>query len=201
MRALRPADRVLLLIAALVAAWQIVVGLEGKGTLATVSYTVAFGILLVADLLLIILGFQALESPVVVILSTAIPLGLAVGLTAEALPGRANLAAVLAVAALLAVAVPRVAGWRRAGLATLIPVHTLAGLWIVALPAALVVQGNRAAPFLLVCLGGALIGVGGLLLAFLRTGRPILSHNTILMLLPSLLLATTVALVAGFSLA
>ena len=200
MRALRPADRVLLLLATLVAAWQIVVGLEGKGTLAMVSYTIAFGILLVADLLLLILGFQALDSPVVVILSTAIPLGLAVGLTAEHVPAQADMAAVLASVALVAVTIPRLARWRRAGLATLIPVHGLAGLWIVGLPVVMVVLGRQPVPFLLVAIGGGLIGLGGMLLAFLKSGRPILSQPVILSLFPSLLLATTVALVSGFAL-
>jgi len=198
MRTTRPLDRILLLLAALVAAWHIVVGLEGGQLLPMISYTVAFGILLVAEVLLIILGLQALESPVVVILSTAIPLGLAVGLSAEVYPGEAGLAAVLAVLALPAVAVPRVAGWRRVGLATLIPIHALAGLWIVGLPAALVVQGYRGPAFLLVSLGGVLIGLGGLLLSFLKAGRPLLSEATIFKVLPGLLLLTTAAFVAGF---
>jgi hypothetical protein len=46
--------------------------------------------------------------------------------------------------------------------------------------------------------GGALIGIGGLLLSFLKAGRPILSRETILKVLPGLLLLMTAFFVAGF---
>jgi hypothetical protein len=45
-----------------------------------------------------------------------------------------------------------------------------------------------------------LIGIGGLFLSFLKTGQPILSSDTILSLLPKLLLLMTIAFVAGFAL-
>ena len=48
---------------------------------------------------------------------------------------------------------------------------------------------------------GGLTLYGGLLLAFLRTGRPILSKDTIFTILPGLLLLMTAAFVAGFALA
>ena len=47
-------DRVLLLVTGLLAAYQIVVGIDHLDTLPIVAYTVAFGVLLVAGLLLII---------------------------------------------------------------------------------------------------------------------------------------------------
>jgi hypothetical protein len=49
-------------------------------------------------------------------------------------------------------------------------------------------------------MGGALIGIGGLLLSFLKTGKPILSRETILKVLPGLLLVMTATYVAGFAL-
>ena len=66
-------DRLLLLVTGFLAAWQIAVGIDRLGTLPIVAYTVGFGVLLVAGLLLIILGFDALDSPIVVIISTVIP--------------------------------------------------------------------------------------------------------------------------------
>ena len=45
------------------------------------------GSLLVAALMLIILGYEALDSPVVVIVATVIPLSLALGLIWDRLPG------------------------------------------------------------------------------------------------------------------
>lgn len=54
---------------------------------------------------------------------------------------------------------------------------------------------------MLVGVGGAVIGLAGLLLSFLKLDRPVLPEKTILSLLPALLLLTTTAFVAGFALA
>lgn len=59
-------DRVLLLLTGLLAAYQVAVGVEGFNTLSIVAFTIGFGVLLVAGLLLIILGFGVLDSPLVV---------------------------------------------------------------------------------------------------------------------------------------
>ena len=49
-------DRILILLTALLASYQIVVGIDGLGTVPITAYTIAFGALLVAMLLLTILG-------------------------------------------------------------------------------------------------------------------------------------------------
>ncbi len=56
-------DRILLLITGLLAAYQIVSGVNNAGPLATTAYTIAFGVLLVAGLLIIILGFEISTAP------------------------------------------------------------------------------------------------------------------------------------------
>jgi len=71
-----PLDRILLLATGLLAAYQVAIGVDGFSALPMIAYTIAFGVLLVAGLLLIILGFEALDSPLVVIVSTIIPLSL-----------------------------------------------------------------------------------------------------------------------------
>jgi hypothetical protein len=53
----------------------------------------------------------------------------------------------------------------------------------------------------LVGIGGGLFGIGGMLLSFLKTGKPILPQEKILSILPVLMLLTTAAFVAGFALA
>jgi len=50
----------------------------------------------------------------------------------------------------------------------------------------------------LVGIGGALIGIDGLLLSFLKGGKPILSRDATLKIFPSLLLLMTICFVAGF---
>jgi hypothetical protein len=42
------------------------------------------------------------------------------------------------------------------------------------------------------------MGVGGLLLSFLKAGRPVLARETILSIFPGLLLLTMAVFIAGF---
>ena len=48
-----------------------------------IAYTIAFGVLLVASLMILILGFEGLDNPAMVIVSTVIPLSLSLGLVWE----------------------------------------------------------------------------------------------------------------------
>jgi hypothetical protein len=192
--------RILLLLAGLLAAYQVVVGINGLGEVPIIAYTIAFGVLLVAGLLLIILGYDVLDSPYVVIVSTIIPLSLSLGLVWEHLP--AWRAPYLAFAALgfLAILFTRLLPVK-GKLPTLLLaiIHGIAGMIIFLLPSILAASGVTRPGFALVGLGGALIGIGGLLLSFLRAGRPIFPRAAILSILPALLLLMTLAFVAGFS--
>ncbi len=193
-------DRALLLITGLLAAWQVAVGINGAETVPLTAYTVGFGVLLIAGLLLIILGFEVLDSPIVVVFSTLIPLSLSLGLVWEHLPAWRIGFLIFAVSGFLAVLITRVLRLKnKLPVLVLGLVHGVAGLTIFFLPIATVSQDLAKPGFLLVGLGGMFIGLGGILLALLKTGKPLLSHKTILMLLPSLLLAMTAAFVAGFS--
>jgi len=194
-------DRVLLLLTGLLAAYQIVIGIEEATTLSTWAYTVAFGVLLVAGLLLIIMGFEVLDSSLVAIVSTVIPLSLSLGLVSEFLPQFTLYYRIFVIVAFLAIIFSRTTRPGQGATIVLAVGHGVAGMVIVLLPFFLVLRGAVPGGFALVSLGGALIGVGGLLLAFLKAGKPILPQKTILTLLPALLLAMTAAFVAGFSLA
>lgn len=199
MKAISILDRILLLFTGLLAAYQIVYGVEGSNPVAVASGTLAFGVLLVAGLLLIILGFEALDSPLVVILSTLIPLGLSLGLVSEYLPGLTVAYLAFAGLGFAGVVLTRYLAPGRTAVIVLALVHGVSGLLITGLPVYLCLRGDAPPGFALVGLGGALIGVVGLLLSFLKAGRPVLSRRAILDLLPGLLLLTTAAFVAGFS--
>lgn len=192
-------DRVLLLLTGLLAAYQVVVGIDSFSTLPIVVYTIAFGVLLLAGLLLIILGFEALDSPVVVIASTVIPLAMSLGLVWQHADRLRAGYLVFALLGFLAIVATRVAPVRgRLPVVVLAVVHGIAGLVIFLLPLLLALSGAMRPGFALVGLGGGLIGVGGLLLSFLKTGRPILARETILRILPGLLFTMTACFVAGF---
>ena len=180
-----PLDRVLLLLTGLLAAYQVAVGIDGFAALPIIAYTIAFGVLLVAGLLLIILGFEVLDAPVVVIVSTIIPLALSLGLVWQHLPAWRMPYLVFAILGFLAVILTRVVPIRsKLPTIVLALVHGIAGMLIFLLPLILSWQGQVKPLFALVGLGGALIGLGGLLLSFLKTGHPLLSQAAILKILP-----------------
>ena len=83
---LNPRDRAFLFGTVLLSAYQIVVGINDLSAGPILAYSVAFGVLLVAALMLIILGLDGLDSPVVSVVSTIIPLALATGLVWQYLP-------------------------------------------------------------------------------------------------------------------
>jgi len=194
-------DRILLLLIVLLAAYQVSVGINGLSTLPIIAYTIAFGVLLVAGLLLFILGLDVLDSPIVVIISTIIPVSLSLGLVWEYLPLYRTLILWFAIDGFAAIIITRSFSMPgKLPVIVLAVVHGVAGLTIFLLPIIYSVTGEANPGFALIGLGGALIGIGGLLLSFLKTGRPILTRETIFRVFPGLLLAMTASYVVGFAL-
>ena len=192
-------DRLLVLFTGLLAAYQIVVGIDKMDSVPIIAYTIAFGVLLVAGLLLIILGFDALDAPVVVIISTIIPLALATGLVYQHLASFRIPYLLFAIIGFSAVAFTRSDQVQsRLPVVTIALVHGIAGLTIFLLPLLTSLQGQTHPLFALVGVGGALIGVGGLALSFLKAGKPILSKELILKILPAILFLMTLCFVIGF---
>jgi len=197
-----PLNRILLMITCLLAAYQVAVGINGLENVPTIAYTIAFGVLLVAGLLIIILGIEVLNSRIVVMVSSIIPLSLSLGLIWEHFAFLRLPYLIFAIVAYLTIIITRsITIPVKVSTIILAIVHGVAGLVVFLLPSIFSAQGKANPGFALVGLGGALIGLGGLLLYFLRTGRPIVSSETIMRILPALLLLMTIAFVAGFTLA
>jgi hypothetical protein len=194
-----PLDRVLLLITGLLAAYQIAFAVDGFPTLPLVAYTIAFGVLLVSGLLMILLGFEVLDSPVVVIISTIIPLTLSLGLVWQHFTSFRILYLVFVIIGFLAIIVTRLFPMP-SNLPTIVLaiIHGIAGMTIFLLPIILSMRGQTNPLFSFVGVGGALIGVGGLALSFLKAGSPILSKELILKILPVILFMMTLCFVVGF---
>ena len=192
-------DRILLLLTGILAAYQVAVGVNGLGEVPIIVYTIGFGVLLVAGLLLIILGFDVLDSPIVVIVSTIIPLSLAVGLIHQHAASFGTWYLVFAIIGFLAVTLTRsIPAPGKIPTIVLAIVHGIAGMTIFLLPIVLSIQGNAHPMFSLVGVGGALIGIGGLALSFLKAGKPILSQEVIHKILPVILFLMSLCFVMGF---
>ena len=200
MRKMSTLDRVLLFATDLLAAYQIVTGAGAKGDiLVGLAYTIAFGVLLVAGLLLIIFGFDVLESSLVVITATVIPLSISLGLILEYVPALGTAYLVFAICGVIAVATTQLRGPGKLATVVLAVTHSLAGLLIFGIPIASSLRGTASIGFLWVSVGGAFIGIGGMLFSFLRMGRPMLSKKLVFALLSPLLLLMSVTFVIGLT--
>jgi len=194
-------DRVLLLGTGLLAAYQIVVGIDKLSSTPITAYTIGFGVMLLSSLLLFILGFGVLDNSIVVIISTIIPLGISTGLIWEHLAPYRVPYLTFAIVGFLAVVLTRsISKTGRLPTIVLAVVHGVAGLIIFVLPIYLAAQGRMNPAYALVGLGGALMGMEGIFLSFLKTGEPVPAGQTMRHYLPWLLLITTICFVAGFKL-
>lgn len=192
-------DRILLLLTGILAAYQVAVGIDGFDTLPIIAYTIAFGVLLIAGILLVIWGFDVLDAPVVAIVSTVIPLALSLGLVWQHLASLRTPYLLFAIGGFLAVTLTRsIPTPGKIATLVLAVTHGIAGMTIFLLPILLSIQGKTQPLFSLVGVGGALIGIGGLLLSFLKAGKPILSKELILKILPVILFLMTLCFVVGF---
>lgn len=197
-------DQILLLATGLVALYLVLHFLRGyRESSAKAShdlyYLIAFAVLLVAGLLLIGLGYGILANPLVVIVATLIPLTLSAGLVAQFYPNYERSYLSFAAIGFILVAVTRFAS--PSGLATAILAlwHSVAGLIIFAVPLVASRQDRAPGSFAMVTVGGVLIGVGGIALAFLKAGMPILSADFIFAILAPLLLLMTLSFAFGFT--
>jgi len=193
-------DRVLLLGTGLLAAYQIVVGIDKLSSTSITAYTIGFGVLLLSALLLFILGFSVLDNSIVVIISTIIPLSISTGLIWEHLAAYRTFYLVFAIVGFLAVILTR-SMQAPVNLRTIILaiVHGISGVIIFLLPIFLSIFRRTRPDFALVGVGGALMGLEGLILSFSKF-QFFISKETIRRFLPWLLLITTICFVAGFKL-
>lgn len=193
-------DRIILLLTGLTAIymlWYFYVRYQKEKAVHDGYYLMGFGVLLVSGLLLIFFGWDILDSPFVLTVATLIPLGISMGLMNQFRPNYKKYYSWFALVGLLAIAVTSIGGMELKKVA--VPVfHGIAGLIIFGLP---FFQKDVAKGFWLVGVGGALIGIGGIALAFLVAGKPLLGIFTegfIHMILAPLLLLMTLAFTFGF---
>ena len=193
-------DRALLLLTCLLAAYQIVVGIDKLSSTPIIAYTIGFGVLLLSALLLFILGFGVLDNSIVVIISTIIPLSISTGLIWEHLASYRTFYLIFAIVGFLAVILTRsMQTPTNLRMTVLAIVHGISGLIIFLLPILLSIYRRTSPDFALVGVGGALMGLEGLILSFSKF-QALVSKETVRRFLPWLLLITTVCFVAGFKL-
>lgn len=165
-----------------------------------IYYLISFAVLLVAGLLLIFLTYDVLASPFIVIVSTLIPLTLALGLVTQFYPQQEKYFLIFVITGLFAIAATRFTGPSGLGTVILATVHSIAGLTIFFIPIISAKNNIASKDFIAVTVGGTLIGIGGIALAFLKVGKPLLffTEDFIFMILAPLLLLMAASFAHGF---
>ncbi len=193
-------DRIILLVtglAALYLTWRFYTRYSKEKKLHDIYYMLGFLVLLVSGLLLIWQGWEILASPYVLTVATLIPLGISIGLMNQYFPQWKKAYSWFALLGLLAIAYTSIAGHDLKRFA--VPIfHGVAGLIIFLGP--FLIGAKAPKGFWWVGIGGALIGIGGIALAFLTSGSQLLffSDEFVLMILAPLLLLMTLAFAGGF---
>ncbi len=193
-------DRILLLVTGLCAlylTWRFYTRYSKEKKLYDIYYMMGFLVLLVSGLILIWQGWGALASPYVLTVATLIPLGISMGLMNQYFPKWKKAYSWFALIGLLAIAYTSITGHDLKRLA--VPIfHGVAGLIIFLGP--FLVKDKAPKGFWWVGIGGLLIGIGGIALAFLTSGKQLLffSEEVVLMILAPLLLLMTLAFTWGF---
>jgi hypothetical protein len=193
-------DRILLLATGLVAIYLMYrfwTRYSKSKALYDLYYGMGFLVLLIAGLLLIFLGFGILASPYVLTVSSLIPLGISMGLAEQYFPSWKRPFKWFALIGFLLIAVAsigQIALLRK----IVVPLfHGVAGLVIILGP---FFAAKAPAGFRWVGVGGLLIGLGGIALAFISVGAQLLffSPDFVLKILAGLLFLMSLAFAWGF---
>ncbi|OQX64446.1 MAG: hypothetical protein DRI32_02310 [Chloroflexi bacterium] len=164
-----------------------------------IYYMMAMAVLFVSGVLLIFGGWGLLASPYILTVATLIPLGLSLGLMNQFMPEYKKAYSWFALIGFLAVAFTSITGNSLKSIA--VPLfHGVAGLIIVGIPLFRCIKGEARKGYGLVAVGGILISLGGMALAFLKAGKQLLffSETVVMAILAPLLLLMALAFTFGF---
>jgi hypothetical protein len=163
-----------------------------------VYYLMGFAVLLVSGLLLIFLGLDILASPWVLTVASLIPLGISMGLAEEYFPKWKTYFKWFATVGFIAIAISSIGGLEVIKKISVPLFHGVAGLVIFIGP---FVAKGAPKGFFWVGIGGLLIGLGGIALAFISAGSQLLffSPEFVMTILTPLLFLMTGAFALGFS--
>ena len=161
-------------------------------------YLMGFAVLLVSGLLLIFLGMDILASPYVLTVASLIPLGISMGLAEEYFPKWKTYFKWFAAIGFIAIAITSIGGMEVPRKIAVPLFHGVAGLVIFIGP---FIAKDAPKGFWWVGIGGLLIGLGGMALAFITVGRQLLffSPEFVMLILTPLLFLMTGAYALGFA--
>jgi hypothetical protein len=193
-------DNLFLLLTGLLAAylvWRFYSRWSKQKKLYDVYYSMGFLVLLVSGLLLIFLGLDILASPYVLTVASLIPLGISIGIVEEYFPQYKKIYKWFALVGFAAIAISAIGGLDVLKKISVPLFHGVAGLVIFLGP---FLAKNAPKGFWWVGIGGLLIGLGGIALAFISLGKQLLffSPAFVMLILCPLLFLMALAFTIGF---
>ncbi len=162
-------------------------------------YIVSMAVLFVSGVLVILFDFAVLARPEIKIVATLIPFALATGLMCQFYQKYAKYYVIFMLLGFILIALMN---YGIIDTKIIYPIfHSIAGLTIFFIP--IIAVNNKTADkgFLWVTVGGALIGIGGIALAFLGAGKPLLGIFTaevVFTILTPILLLMVLSYTLGF---
>ncbi|MFK5971561.1 MAG: hypothetical protein QM487_15780 [Candidatus Marithrix sp.] len=197
-------DQLILLLTGLTAVYLIYRFLQAiKGTTEKAKYyyhyIVSFAVLFVSGVLIILFDFAVLARPEIKIVATLIPFALATGLMCQFYQKYAKFYAMFLMLGFILIIL---LSYGIIDTKLVYPIfHSVAGLTIFFIP--IIAVKNKVADkgFIWVSVGGTLIGIGGIALAFLGAGNPLLGIFTaevVFAILSPILLLMALAYTWGF---
>jgi len=160
---------------------------------------VSFAVLFVSGVLVILFDFEVLTMPEIKIVATLLPFGIAIGLMCEFYKKYAQYyKGFLALGFILIILL----NYEVIDTKIVYPIfHSVAGLTIFLIPILAVINKKADKGFIGVTIGGAIIGIGGIALAFLGAGKPLLNIFTgelVFAILTTILLTMTLGFTYGY---
>ena len=203
-KAMTMLDRGILLLTGVVAIYMLFVLFKkqkAKAEAENIFFVLSFAVLLVAGLILIFSNWDSLLSPFVAVVAGLIPFGLALGLIKKFYPKFFKIYLVVLTIGLIMIAVTKFGNVLCQGSVALPVFHAIAGLTIFFVPICAVKSGKAPSGFINVTIGGTLIGLGGIALAFIKNGGQLLffSPLVVLTILAPLLFLTALFFALGLT--
>jgi hypothetical protein len=197
-------DRIILLLTGLVAvylAYRFFEEFKAKEVkpMHNIYYITSFIVLFVSGVLIILFGFDILANPLISVVATILPFGIAIGLVCEFFPKYGKMYMGFMLLGLILIALQQ---FGVISTKLIYPIfHSIAGLTIFAIPIYAVNKKIVNKGFIWVTAGGTVIGIGGIALAFLGAKKPLLGIFTpevVFAILTPILLLMSLGFTWGF---
>lgn len=199
MKKIEVTNKIFLFLTAFLSAYQVVTGGHGTNQISIWSYTIGFGTLVISSIIILLLGFETFDKPLLIIVSALIPLSIANGLVSQKTTEITSWYLLFSITGFLIIIITRfIKNTFLANLA-LSFIHAISGFIILVLPIYLVFSHSLPKNLLFFSAGGFIMGLGGLVIFWVQKEGNISQVNRKYTFLPGLLLLSTILFSIGLS--